>query len=51
MVALTKDEKHPISLYSHIHSSLEKNYKSTNEETFKGINQVLNEKKLTKLGC
>jgi len=41
MTALTKNERHPISVYSHIHSSLEKNYKSTNEETFKGIDKVL----------
>lgn len=41
MVALTKDERHPISVYSHIHSSLEKNYQSANVETFKGIDQVL----------
>ena len=39
--ALTKNEKQPISVYSHIHSSHEKNYKSTNVETFKGIEQVL----------
>ncbi|MDF2700813.1 MAG: hypothetical protein K0Q49_2376 [Haloplasmataceae bacterium] len=41
MVVLTKHEKQPISVYSHIHSSHEKNYKSTNEETFRGIDQIL----------
>jgi hypothetical protein len=41
MVALTHQEQHPISVYSHIHSSHEKRYKSTNEETYKGIDQVL----------
>ena len=33
--ASTKNEKQPISVYSHIHSSHDKNYKSTNEETSK----------------
>jgi hypothetical protein len=50
MVSLTKKERHPMSIYSHIHSSLEKNYKSTNEETFKGIDQVIKHFK-TKCTC
>lgn len=41
MVALSKKQKQPISVYSHIHSSYQKNYKSTNDETFKGIDQVI----------
>lgn len=41
MVALTKNENHPISVYSHIHSSVEKNYKSVNIETFKGIDSII----------
>lgn len=42
IVALSEKEKHPISIYSHIHSSYQKGYQSTNNETFKGIEQVLN---------
>ena len=41
MVALTKNKKQPISLYSHIHSSTQKEYKSTNQITFQGLDTVI----------
>ena len=41
LVALTEKEKHPVSLYSHIHSSHEKGYKSINDVTFHGMNRVI----------
>ena len=41
MVGLTANGKQPVSLYSHLHSSREKGYKSTNEVLFQGLNQVL----------
>jgi len=47
MVALTEKKKQPISLFSHIHSSTEKDYKSTNTVTYQGLDEiisVLNEK-------
>ena len=40
MVALTKNKNQPISLFSKIHSSTEKDYVSTNKVTFYGIEQV-----------
>jgi hypothetical protein len=40
MVGLTENKRQPISLFSHIHSSTEKEYKSTNDITFSGINQI-----------
>ena len=42
IVGLTASKKQPVSLFTHIHSSNEKGYKSTNEVTFKGLNQVIN---------
>ena len=42
MVGLTASKKQPVSLFTHIHSSKEKGYKSTNEVTFQGLNQVMN---------
>lgn len=42
MVGLTANKKQPVSFYTHIHSSKEKGYKSTNEVTFQGLNQVIN---------
>ena len=42
MVGLTANKKQPVSLFTHIHSSKEKGYKSTNEVTFQGLNQVMN---------
>ena len=42
MVGLTASKKQPVSLFTHIHSSKEKGYKSTNEVTFQGLNQVIN---------
>lgn len=47
MVVLTEKKKQPISLFSHIHSSTEKDYKSTNTVTYQGLDEiisVLNEK-------
>ena len=47
MVALTENKKQPISLFSHIHSSTEKDYKSTNTVTYQGLDEIislLNEK-------
>lgn len=41
MVGLTANKKQPISLFSHIHSSEEKHYKSTNAVMFQGLNQVI----------
>jgi len=41
MVALTKRNKQPISVFSHIHSSTEKAYKSTNSVTYEGLDQVI----------
>lgn len=41
MVAVTKETAHPVSLYSHIHSPAEAGYKSTNVETYKGLNDVM----------
>ncbi len=42
IVSLSKNEKQPISVFSHIHSSTEKNYKSTNEITFRGLDKAVN---------
>ena len=41
MVVLSKAQKHPISLFSHIHSSHEKDYKSANTVTYTGITQCI----------
>jgi len=41
VVGLTTRKKQPISLFSHIHSSKEKDYKSTNEVLFRGLRQVI----------
>lgn len=41
MVAITKRNKQPVSLFSHIHSSTEKNYKSTNAITYEGLDKVI----------
>ena len=42
IVGITKTQKQPISLFSHIHSSKEKDYKSNNEETFKALSKIIN---------
>lgn len=42
MVALTKNKQQPVSLFSHIHSAKEKQYRSTNEITYKGLTTVIN---------
>lgn len=41
MVGLTANNKQPVSLFSHIHSSREKGYKSTNTILFQGLEQVI----------
>ena len=41
IVGLTKDMKQPISIYSKIYSSIEKNFISWNEETNKGLDKVI----------
>lgn len=41
MVALTKEKKNPLSLFSHIHSSEEKDYESTNSITYQGLDKVI----------
>lgn len=41
MVGLTAKKKQPVSLFSHIHSSREKDYKSTNDVLFQGLDQVI----------
>lgn len=41
MVGLTANKKQPVSLYSHLHSSGEKDYKSTNHVLFQGLTQVI----------
>lgn len=43
MVGLTKNEKQPISLYSHIHSSHEKKYRSTNHIMYQGLDKIIKE--------
>ena len=41
MVGLTSQKKQPVSLFSHLHSSTEKDYKSTNDVLFSGLSQVI----------
>lgn len=41
IVGLTAKEKQPVSLFSHVHSSKEKSYKSTNTILFQGLMQVI----------
>ena len=41
MVGLTAQKKQPVSLFSHLHSSTEKDYKSVNDVLFSGLNQVI----------
>lgn len=38
---LTKDKKHPISLFSHVYSSEEKGFKSKNTILYKGLSEVI----------
>ncbi len=42
IVGLTAKEKQPVSLFSHIYSSKEKSYKSTNTILFQGLTQIIN---------
>lgn len=41
IVGLTQNMKQPISLFSKIHSSTQKDYVSTNNVTFEGINKIV----------
>lgn len=41
VVALSENEKQPISLYSRIHSSVEKNYSSMNTVTYEGLDTAV----------
>lgn len=41
IVGLTAEKKQPVSLFSHIHSSSQKNYKSANEILFQGLRHVM----------
>lgn len=41
IVGLTVNKKQPVSLFTHIHSSLEKSYKSTNHVLYSGLEQVI----------
>lgn len=41
LVGLTANKRQPVSLFSHIHSSKEKGYKSTNMVLFQGLNHVI----------
>lgn len=50
MIAVAKDTKHPIPVYSHLYSSSEEGFVSENEETYKGlyhVRNVLHDKKAT----
>src|SRR5699024_8583327 len=50
MIAVGKKTKHPIPLYSHLYSSVEKGFISENQETYKGfdnVRNVLEDKKAT----
>ena len=42
MIGITKNTKHPISMYSHLYSSSEDGFISENEETYKGLHHVRN---------
>lgn len=42
IVGLTEKKKQPISLYSKIHSTTSKDYVSANDETYRGIDKVVN---------
>lgn len=41
IVGLTAKKKQPVSLFTHIHSSKEKDYKSTNKVLFQGLKHVI----------
>src|SRR5699024_5467334 len=50
MISITPTTKHPISLYSHLFSSTEKEFISQNEETNKGsrhVRHILDDRKAT----
>lgn len=48
---LTKDTKHPISLYSHIYSSAEAGFKSKNTFLYKGLTDVIKSLNTTATFC
>jgi len=41
MVGLTQKQNQPVSLFSHMHSSVEKDYKSTNAVTYAGLDGMI----------
>lgn len=41
MTGLTKNKNQPVSLFSHMHSSVEKGYKSTNTVTYTGLDNII----------
>lgn len=50
MIGVTRNKKHPIPMYSHLYSSEEDGFVSSNEETYKGLSQIrsiLEKKKAT----
>src|SRR5690625_65428 len=40
MIGVTENKKHPIPIYSHLYSSTEDGFVSSNEETYKGLGHV-----------
>ena len=42
IVGISQKQRQPISLFSHIHSSKEKDYKSANTVTFTGLDEAIN---------
>ena len=42
IVGLTQNKKQPISLFSKIHSSTQKDFVSANDITFEGIDKIVN---------
>ena len=47
MVGLTANNKQPVSLFTHIHSSKQNGYKSTNHVLFTGLDQIIASLKTT----
>lgn len=41
IIGLTKNKKQPISIFSKVHSSVSKEYVSTNSITFEGLNKII----------
>lgn len=42
MIAIAKNTKHPILVYSHLYSSSEEGFISENEETYNGLHHISN---------